>query len=161
MSRSFLIVAIIVAVVIIGVVLYGTQVSSPLNSEPQRFNLNEFGIAILVPGSVDDLAYEPRTQNGVGTVLHMKVENECEIGVFYKIEKNRIAQSRTSWTRETLQAAMVATDDKPAQVKEFTDFYLVFEPSQAACSSDADTIAREQKKRTDVWSAVTTAQFMQ
>lgn len=150
---------IIVALAAVALVAFYVNTRSE-STEPRTYNLSEFGVALTVPSSLNDLAHSARTQLGINTVLHMMVDESCEIGVFYQIQKNAIETSRTSWTEETLEAAQGERDGQPAQVKEFTDFYLVFEPSEAPCSENERAAEEEAARRMDLWNAVVTARFM-
>jgi|GEM_PF-6829227 len=127
----------------------------------QEFELKQLGVSIS-PGSLPpSLTYDARTAQGVGSVLFMTTEEirasapDCYLGAFYRIEKAALVEggeNRTNWTLETLEAAANATTSPPS-AKEFDDFFLVFEPSQAVCSGNSD----EPRLREALWMTVTTA----
>ncbi len=162
MRKSILISAV---VVLLGVALLAYAVSQRDDAAgtPRTLNLTEFGIALDLPPSLDGLTYTARneTPNGPGTVLHMMTEDQCDIGAIYKIPTNAISKSGTTWTKETLEENMGPVGNNPARVKKFTDFYLVFEPSQAACSSDSEIVQQEAAQRLALWNSLVTARFMQ
>jgi hypothetical protein len=158
MWKRFLLGILVIGALVALIAYFGNREHSATST--RTFNLSEFGVAITIPSSLNDLEYSVRTQQGINTVLHMIIEDSCEIGVFYKIEKDAIPASRTNWTKDSLAAAQGSVDGNPAQVKEFTDFYLAFEPSQATCSTKESDIETETKKRADLWNSLVTARFM-
>ncbi len=101
------------------------------------------------------------TVQGIGTVYHVRsgTLDSCDIGVFYRINKDSVASSRTRWTKDTLDMAARTDIDVPPQVKAFDDFYLVFEPSQAACSTDPQT-SGELEERALLWRALPSASLI-
>jgi hypothetical protein len=150
-------------IVLIGVVLivYAVMQRSSMATTPKTLNLAEFGIALTIPSSLRDVTYEAKDGSpGPATVLHMYVNGTCEVGAFYEIQKNAVGKSGTPWSKETLEQFQVPMGQNPARVKEFTDFYLVFEPSQEACSSDTKQAEEEAQKRYDLWNALSTARYM-
>lgn len=153
----------IVVLVVLAVAAFFYNARTGTDTQARTLNLNEFGVALDLPASLSDVTYTAQTQEGIGTVLFAHALN-CTLGAFYKIDKTArggIVETKTTWTKEKLETAQAPQGDSPAQVKEFTNFYLVFEPSQAACSSDQDRIAAESEKRTALWNALTTAHYMQ
>ncbi len=160
-QKNFLL---IILAVLMGValVVYAISQRASMNGEPRTLNLSEFGIALEIPGTLRDLTYTTSDESGggPGTVLHMKIKETCEIGAFFEIQKNAIKNSGTTWTEESLEEFSMPAGANPARVKEFTDFYLVFEPSQEPCSSDADEAQRETEKRLALWNSLVTAHYM-
>lgn len=155
-------ITVVIVLVGIALVVYAVSARSTAVSTPRTFNLSEFGIALTIPGTLNDLSYVARdeSENGPGTLLHMYIHDTCEIGAFYEIQKNAIAESGTPWTKETLEQFAVPVGVNPARVKEFTDFYLVFEPSQEPCSSDTAQAERDTAKRLELWNSLMTARYM-
>ena len=147
--------------VALALIVYALGQRDNATSSAHTFNLSEFGVAIDIPGSLSDLTYEVREPTpGPGKILYMNVNGVCTIGALYQIKKNAIATSGTPWTEKQLEEAQIPTGNDPARVKEFTDFYLVFEPSEVACSSDEDEAAQEAEKRLALWNALVTARYM-
>lgn len=157
MSKRYVFTTIAIGAVILLVAYLAVKKGT---SEPQTLNLAEYGVALTVPSSLDGLSYEVREQESVGPILYMHTKKNCEIGAFFQIRKDEVEASGTPWTEETLEQFQLMQGDKPAQVKEFTDFYLVFEPSVAPCAADEDEAEHEVKQRTDLWNALSTARYM-
>ncbi len=158
MKRSALIPVVAIALALLVYTL--TQLTDTAPSA-RTFDLSEFGVAIDIPASLSDLTYEVREPTpGPGKILYMQVSDACIIGALYQIQKNAIKSSGTPWTEKQLEEAQLPTGTEPARVKEFTDFYLVFEPSQAACATDADVAAEESEKRLALWNALVSARYM-
>lgn len=150
---------------IVGLVLllYAFHERSTATRIPRTLNLGELGVAIEIPGTLHDLTYtaEDDSAEGPGWVLHMYIERTCELGSFYEIQKNAIATSGTTWTEKTLEQFQVPQGNTLSQVKEFTNFYLVFEPNNVPCATTESAVAEENKKRADLWNALTTAHYIQ
>lgn len=153
-----------VAIVLVGIalVVYAVFQRSAAIPSPRILNLSEYGVALEIPGSLSDLTYAPHDESakGPGTVLHMIIGTGCDIGAIYQIRKDSIAKSNTTWTQATLEQFALPQGTKPAQVKEFTDFYLVFEPNPNHCATDEAGIATETQKQIDFWNALVTARYM-
>ncbi len=158
MKRNIIVVLILIA---LAVVAYALSQRTTVTPTAHTYNLTEFGIALDIPASLDDLTYEVREPTpGPGKILYLNVNGACTIGAVYQIQKNAIKQSGTPWTEKQLEDAQLPLGTEPARVKEFTDFYLVFEPSQDPCSADADKAAEESEKRLALWNAIVTAHYM-
>lgn len=156
-KRIILIIACATALGLIAILVnYGNTPSE----SARTVRLMELGVQIDVPGTLSDMTYRTSAAQGIGTVLHMTIDETCEIGTIYSVQKKGIAQSETEWTEEKLKTATGWSDDAPPLVKEFTDFYLVLEPSKSTCSEDERKKEAETKKRSDLQSAVSTAQFI-
>ncbi|MBP9757479.1 MAG: hypothetical protein KBD06_02675 [Candidatus Pacebacteria bacterium] len=162
MKNRTLIISAVIAILGFGLLAYALYGRATVGAA-RTLNLNEFGVALEIPGTLSDLTYSPRDESeaGPGTVLHMYTGSGCDLGAMYQIRKNAIAESNTTWTKETLEQFQIPQGDKPAQIKEFTDFYLVFEPNPDLCSTDEDERVEEAEKQKDLWNALTTAHFMQ
>ncbi len=159
MNKQILTVVVVIALVIAG---YLYLQSNKAESATRTFNLSEYGISLTIPTSLKKMTYVPRdeSEKGPGTVLHMFTENNCELGALYQIRKDAVEKSNTTWTAETLEQFTSPQGVNPAQVKEFTDFYLVFEPTPTPCATDEKEIAKESKLRTDLWNALVSARFI-
>lgn len=120
--------------------------------------LAELGIRLNVPASLSGAAIGTSTVQAVGPVAWVAVE-ECVLGAFYEIDKSDLEQPRTRWTQESLNAATKDSADVPQQAKEFDDFYLVFEPSQAACATERSAEKKEASLREDLWRSIKTARL--
>jgi hypothetical protein len=123
--------------------------------------LRELGVRLQIPGTVPGVEYTTRAVPLVGTVADLYNEDirhanpACTLGAVFRIEMRDLAQPKTRLTQESLEAATVWQGDIPPQAKEFPEFYLVFEPSQAVCSDDAEA---ESRMRTEVWRSIEGAQ---
>lgn len=166
MWRALLGLGIVIVLIVAG--LFAIRADAPTTSQTDNaILLTEYGLKIPVSSPVlEGTTYRVAQVQGLGSVLHMQspdVKNQngdpCELGAFYKIQKNAIAASRTSWTKAKLEAAMSPQNGSPAQVKSFTDFYLVFEPSQAVCATGESDIQKEQSERANLWESLKDAQF--
>lgn len=119
-----------------------------------EFALGALSTVITLPLSMTDLSYGVKTVKEIGTVVWIKDESlsqagkDCELGIFYNIDKTKIGENDI-WTEEKLRAAAEGQNDAPPQVKEFNDSYLVFEPSQSTCMAN---------NRLQLWKAVQTAE---
>jgi hypothetical protein len=108
---------------------------------PPELDINELGVVLDLGERSNDYSYTTRTVQGVGTVAFVSsplltpAAEACELGALYRLKKEGFEQYRTRWTEETLKLAAEG-GDIPPQVKEFDDSYLIFEPSQAVCTSD-------------------------
>lgn len=159
-SRTFIIAAVLV---VAGIALLGYSILNRTHSGAARtLNLTEYGVALELPGTLSDLTYAPHdeTANGPGIVLHMNTGTGCDLGAIYEIQKNAIDKSKTTWTKETLEKFTMEQGNTPAQVKEFTDFYLVFEPNPDRCATDEKEKVRELAKQRELWFALVTAHYM-
>lgn len=156
----------IITLIIVGVALltYGLNNRSH-GSTARTLNLAEYGVALEIPATLSKLHYVARDEstNGPGIILHMYSGDGggCDLGALYQIRKNEIASSKTTWTEQTLEQFSVPQGTKPAQVKEFTDFYLVFEPNPTLCATDEKEKAQEAAEQHDLWNALSTAHYMQ
>lgn len=154
----------IMVTVLVGLalIIYALSQRTSLTGEPHAFNLAEFGVALDIPASLSNLTYVARdeSEKGPGIVLHMVIPNNCVIAALYQIRKDAISESGTTWTKETLEQFSIPQGNNPASVKEFTDFYLIFEPSPTPCASDENEIAVENEKRLVLWNALVTAHYM-
>ncbi len=158
MKRNIIIAVILIALALI---VYSISERNDTPSTPRVFNLAEFGVAIDIPATLSDLTYVvQQPAAGTGQILNMRINDTCTIGAFYQMQKNGVENSGTPWTEELLEAAQMPSGTDPARVKEFTDFYLVFEPSEQPCSTDTDAIALETEKRLALWNALITARYM-
>jgi hypothetical protein len=137
------------------------------NAQRNIYELTELGVAIKTSDELEDLEYVASEQP-FGTVLFMRAGEvivngaPCTLGAFYMIQKNNVATTTgMMWNEESLKAATVDRNGTPAQVKEFDDSYLVFEPTQSACALDGDTetLKKEGEKRLALWKSVTTAKI--
>ena len=132
--------------VLAGIGLLSYSIWGRSHTEASRtLNLAEYGVALEIPDTLSDLTYAPRDESGAGpgTVLHMYTKSGCDLGAMYEIQKNAISKSKTTWTEETLEQFQLQQGNNPAQVKEFTDFYLVFEPNPDLCATDEKVKAEE------------------
>ncbi len=159
MQRKILIV--LIALVGIALLAYAFTHRDSATDATQTLNLSEFGVALEVPKSAGDVSYRATNENvsGPGTVLHMMTE-DCEVGIIYKIDKNAIAKSGTPWTEKTLEEFQSPVGETPARVKEFTGFYLVFEPSQEPCTSDATQAQKDTTRRLALWQSLNSARYI-
>ena len=158
MNRKLIIVVVLVALALI---VYAVSQRSNATTSARTYNLSEFGIAIDVPGTLSDLTHEVKQINPTpGTILEMRVDETCTIGAFYTVQKNALDASGNQWTEELLESAQFPSGGNPGRVKEFTDFYFVFEPSQAACSTNEADAEREAAKRLALWNSLVTARYM-
>jgi hypothetical protein len=154
-----------VALAIAGLVFVCVHIASgPELPQAHGFDLAELGVRLAVSDTLDDLSYDVSTAPRVGTVLHMRALSvtdpdgtPCELGVFYEIPADGVDRAGTAWTEESLRAASVPGEETPAQVAELGDRYLVFEPSAAACATEARMLATEAAKRAALWTSVGTA----
>jgi hypothetical protein len=158
-TRTLVVVIVLVALALL---IYAFTGRATMGA-PRTLNLSEYGVALDVPGSLSDLTYSANdeSENGPGTVLHMFTKSGCNLAAIYQIKKNAIAESHTSWSEQTLEQFQMASGDKPAQVKEFTDFYLVFEPNPTLCATDEKGKAAESLQQLDLWNSLATAHYMQ
>ncbi|MBX4215615.1 hypothetical protein KW797_01560 [Candidatus Parcubacteria bacterium] len=132
------------------------------NMRENDFTLKNLGVAINADGLPPSLTYDPGTMPGVGPVAFITTGEikasaaDCYLGSFYRISKDSLMQGthKTRWTTESLLAQVNPTSS-PATVKEFEDFFLVFEPSQSVCSGNSD----EPRLREQVWLKVPTAKL--
>ncbi len=155
--------AIIIA--IIALVSYFIFTRDDRGSTSDSYRLREFGLEITVPRELRDMQYIEQ-QGTLGQQLLMRSgdiesagKSACDLGVFIKIPKDDIPTDSV-WTTEHLMEARGEIGGKPAQVKEFTDFYLVFEPSEAVCAT-GNNVGREQAERTALWQSLTSARYAQ
>jgi hypothetical protein len=124
--------------------------------------LTELGVRIKVPQSIASVTYRVEQVQALGPVLFMRTPDlpeGCAVGVFYRLQKSAVVPG-AQWTPETVEAATKQQGDVPPRAKAFNDFYLVFEPSQAACSADQAAIDHEVQVRQDIWSSVQTAKLL-
>jgi hypothetical protein len=154
-------IALVVILAGLALLVYAIYARKDAIATPRTLNLSEFGVALTIPATLTDVSFVARTEtDGPGTVLHAYVRTSCEIGAFYEIQKNAISKSGTPWTKETLEQFEIPIGANPARVKEFTDFYLVFEPSQEPCTGDTAQETKDTAKRYDLWEALSTAHYM-
>lgn len=129
----------------------------------ETFTLSELGMRIKVDKSLTHMTYATSTAPDLITVLHMYSptvminETPCRLGSFFTVPKTEAEQGGVFWTTERLQMLTQGQGDAPPQVKEFENKYLVFEPSQSACSSELETLRKEGAERLSVWKSVATA----
>ena len=156
-----MVVALVVFIIGIGFVWFAASKRSAAVS--RTLDLREFGVSLEIPGTLHALTYVARDEStkGPGTVLHMYAGDQCDLAAIYEIQKNAIARSHTTWTEKTLQQFEAPQGAKPAQVKEFTDFYLVIEPNPNLCATDAAGKKTEQQQQLDLWNALISAHYMQ
>ncbi len=154
------ILTVIVAATLLGALALVVTRDTPVTGQAKTVRLMELGVQIDVPASISDLTYEPRTSRERGAVLRMMISESCELGAIFSVAKKPDALKAAGYTSETIAAATQYTGDTPPRAKEFTDFYIVFEPSQSTCTSDAQENEAEAKKRSDLQNALTTAQFI-
>jgi hypothetical protein len=161
--RIIVLIGVVVAAVIaLGILFLCFRfISGPEPLPTRAFDLPEIGMRIAVTDTLADLVYEPRSAPRLGTMLHMQATSilssdgaPCELGVYYTLPKGAVEVAGTLWSEERLRAATVRTEDTPPQVKEFASIYLVYEPSQAACTRDPALVAREAAKRAALWEAI-------
>jgi len=160
MNRNGIFISVIIAIIGVTLLTYAFVQHQYAVSSPRTFNLGQFGIALTIPGSLSELTTVAHMSTTTGQVLHTYAGSECDLGALYEIQKSAIASSGTSWTKKTLEQFEVPQGSKPAQVKEFTDFYLVFEPNPDTCAKDASGQTMEKKKQLELWNALTTAHYM-
>lgn len=122
--------------------------------------LMELGVQIDVPASLSDMTYRTSASQDIGTVLHMVTDDTCEIGTIFNVSKKDIGKAQTGWTASKLQEASAFSGSQPPQAKEFTDFYLVLEPSQEPCQGSEAYMQEQTQKRSDLRSAMSSAQFI-
>lgn len=158
--------AVTTALILIGIAIF--WYSRTTASGEETFRLGEFGVELTVSRALArDLSRTTARQEGVGDVVHITSsafrsgDTACPLGVFYKIDKDSIASSQTSWTEETLEMWQAAQGEEPARVKQFTDFYLVFEPSDSTCTDDADEITAEEEAKRNLAGSLGTARYIQ
>jgi hypothetical protein len=124
--------------------------------------LTELGVRIKVPQSIASLTYRVEQVQALGPVLFMRtpeLPEGCAVGVFYRLQKSAVVPG-AQWSPETVEAATKPQGDVPPRAKVFSDFYLIFEPSQAACSADQAAVDHEAQVRQNVWSSVQTAELL-
>ncbi len=134
------------------------------NAKRDTYELRELGVTIKKSDTLKDLEYVAAEQP-YNPILFMRAGDiivngvPCTLGAFYMIQKNNVATTGVMWNEESLKAATVEKNGTPAQVKEFDDSYLVFEPTQSACAldGDTDTLKKEGEKRLALWKSLTTA----
>lgn len=170
MNKIFLSV-VVIAGIIAGTYLYierPTVVEAPrgeLSSEQAHLILTDLGIRIVRPDALTAIELRPTTVQSVGKTVRVaslssNPAQSCELGVLYTVPKSGIAEARTKWTEKTLVAASKESNGVPPQVKIFSDFYLVFEPSQATCSNADDKKAIEATERGALWAAISSAEIV-
>lgn len=158
MNRNGILVSVIIAIIGLSLLAYAVVQHRYTVSAPRTLNLSELGLSLTIPGTLSDLTYVAREQDKTGTMLHTYIARDCEIGSFYVLHKGEIATSGTAWTQESLEQYSVPQGEKPAPVKVFTDFYLVFEANPNPCT--VVTKDEQAKRQTDVLNALTTARYM-
>ncbi len=148
-------------VIVIGIALiaYALVRHTSMATSTRTLNLPVYGIALTVPGTLNDITLTPREEK-TGTVLHSYIASGCDLGAFYQIKKDGIEQSGTSWTEATLKRFEFPTETSPAQVKEFTDFYLIFEPNPDTCATDEKGKTAETEQKLKLWNALVSAHYM-
>ncbi len=170
--QKFFLAIVVVAGVAAGTYLYMQRpavVQAPsgkLSSEEGTFVIADLGVRLTRGDVLTAIELRPTSVQSVGSTVRVSTrstnsEQGCELGVFYKIPIDGVAQARTQWTVESLQAATESRDGVPAQVKQFADFYLVFEPSQATCSNEDDKKAIEAAERGALWAALSSAEVVE
>jgi hypothetical protein len=134
---------------------------------PGAVALPDLGVSVVLPTGLEGLAVATTTVQRLGTVLHVAVPpapgsggTACELGVFYNVRKADLAAPGTRWNEETLRAAAAGSEGIPPQAKEFPEFYFVFEPSQAACSTDEAQMQIEIALRQALWLSVSSAMLL-
>lgn len=158
MKRNLIVVLVLVAIALI---VYAMSVRNDSPAVARVFNLAEFGVAIDIPATLSNLSYvvqEPAT--GTGQILNMRINDTCTLGAFFQIQKDGIENSGSPWSETLLEQGQLPVGSEPARVKEFTDFYLVFEPSPDTCSTDERESARELEQKNALWNALVSARYM-
>jgi hypothetical protein len=155
---------VLLALLVAFIFLYPRE--STLVSETLR--LGEFGVELTLDESlIEETLREAREEEGLGTVVHvlstrfMSGGTACPLGAFYTIDQNAIRDSATTWTEESLALWQAPQGAEPARVKQFTDFYLIFEPSEESCSDDESLESDEAAARRALGEALTTARYIQ
>jgi hypothetical protein len=147
----------VVAAAIIALFIAGGFYASQ-HQPPIDLKIHELSVKLPVNNRTYGYTYGTQNVLGYGTVAFVSspklapLEDTCQLGAFYRLKKQGFEQYRTRWSEESLQTAAQAS---PPTVKEFNDSYLVFEPSQAVCSSDP---ARESELRGALLTAVAKAE---
>ena len=155
---------VLVLIIVFGVaLLWRAQTAAKESVASHDFDLDTFGIALPLPQDLSDIraVAADESAKGPGTVYHLYAGDGCDLAAIYEIKKNAIAKSNTTWTEATLNQFAFSIGDKPPQVKEFTDFYLVFEPNPKMCAADDKGKQLESKQQGEIWGAISGAHYMQ
>ncbi len=162
-KRAGILLLLLGAAIVVGVGLWVTKGGGAVSTAQASVSLTELGVRISVPQDIANVAYRVEQVQSLGPVLFMSTPDlppGCAVGVFYRLQKSAIAPAGSRWTAQSLAAATHSEQGVPPQAKEFGDFYLVFEPSQAACSSDQAGVDRESVVRQKVWGSTQTAELL-
>lgn len=156
----------LVALIVLALFLYTRNTATHTSTDTLR--LGEYGVELTLDGSlVGEAIREARQEEGIGTVVHVlstrftEDGTACPLGAFYTIEKDSVGDSATTWTEESLALWQAPQGEEPARVKQFTGFYLIFEPSETPCSEDEKLRADEAAARHALADALTTARYIQ
>ncbi len=155
--------ALAIAVVVVILAFAGITLNrnATQSREPRTFNLSEFGVAITLPASLNDVTYTAVSTGTRGDVLHLHTDDDCELATIDQIQKDAIKNSGTEWTAASLEAGTATQSGNPAPVKEFTDFYLVLDTAKTTCATEEEAITAELKKRSDLQNALGSARYIQ
>ncbi|OGG47290.1 hypothetical protein A2671_00075 [Candidatus Kaiserbacteria bacterium RIFCSPHIGHO2_01_FULL_49_13] len=163
MSRKFIFPLIVIGAILAAAGVWYAVAYEVFEGKVKYLNLQEFAVRLHIPPELKQIRYETREVESIGPMLFVSdaslEDDTCVLGVFFKINKAEV-RSGAKWNREALERAMVLENDRLPQVKEFTDFYLVFEPSQTACASDASDGELEKSHRALLWQSLTTAEYL-
>jgi hypothetical protein len=164
-TRTIVTIIIIAAVIALAAFLIKPwEEDQVLEGDNRAYELQELDLALAVPPELNDLTHDERTIQGLGTVLAMRASTlpdasgtGCMLGMLYTIEKSDVGEPGARWDQAGIEAGLAGTGETPPQVKAFDEFYLIFEPSQAVCSTDEEKAEQEMTKRSALWQSLRTA----
>jgi hypothetical protein len=162
-KRAGVLLLLLGAAIVVGVGLWVTKGGGAVSTARASVPLTELGLRVSVPQDIANLSYRVEQVQAIGPVLFMSTPDlpqGCAVGVFYRLQKSALGPAGSRWTAESVAAATHERQGVPPQAKEFGDFYLIFEPSQAACSSDQAGVERESVVRQKVWGSTQTAELL-
>lgn len=134
---------------------------------PGAVALTELGVVISLPQGLSGLAVATSSNPALGTIFHIGVlsasgknEDTCELGVFYRISKEMVVAGTAGLSQEALTALVTGSAIEPPRAKEFPEFYFIFEPAQAVCSTTPEAAQVEMALRQALWLSVGTADLL-
>lgn len=167
MSARSIVTLVIIGALALSLVLmakawWGADDSLP--GDRRAYELDELDVVLAVPVELNDLTHDARTVSGLGSVVSMRASTlpdasgtGCTLGILYSVDKSDIGVPGARWDQAGIERGIAGTGDTPPTVKELTDSYLIFEPSQAVCSTDEAKVEQEATKRSALWQSLQTA----